>query len=110
MKWNISVIHGHPIIFLLGKGLSQSLHDLIGTPGVVRIRRLQPRPFHVGPEMLLMGNHHVDSPLGMIVTIRACALTGRLSLGRLICLSRTSAIHEKKTGFLRRPPQCPERT
>ena len=96
VKRNISVIHGHPIIFVLGKGLSQSLHDLIGMPGVVCIRRTQPRPFHVRPEVFLMGNHHVDSPLRMIVMIHVFALTRRLSLGQLTCLGQTRTIHDKE--------------
>ena len=90
MKRSIAVVHGHPVIFVLGKGLSQDLDDLIGTPNVVRIRRSQRRPFHVGPEMFLMGNHHVDHPLRVIM------MTRRLSLGRLTCLDRTSAIHRSE--------------
>jgi hypothetical protein len=80
MKRGILVAQGNSIILVLGKGLSQSLHDLIGTPGVVCIRRSQPRPFHVGPEMFLMGNHHVDSPLRVIMLIHIHALASRLSL------------------------------
>src|SRR5713101_9853949 len=60
MKRNIAVVHGHSIILVLGKGLSQSLNNLIGTLGVVRIRRSQQGPSHERPEMLLMGHHHVD--------------------------------------------------
>jgi len=43
---------------------------------------------------LLMGNHHIDSTLHMIMMIHVYALTGRLSLGRLTCLDQTCAIHE----------------
>jgi hypothetical protein len=96
MKRNIAVVHGHPIISVLAKGLSKSLNNLIGTPGVARIRRSQLRPFHVGPEMLLMRNHHVDSPLPMIMTIHIHALGGRLSRNRLTCLGQTRTIHEKQ--------------
>ncbi len=46
--------------------------------------------------MFLMGNHHVDSPLRLIMTIHIHTLGSRLSLHRLTCLSRTSAIHEKE--------------
>lgn len=44
--------------------------------------------------MLLMGNHHVDSTLHMIVMIHVYALTGRLSLDRFTCLDQTCAIRE----------------
>src|SRR5437016_5752315 len=47
MERNISVVHGYPVIFVLSKGLSQSLNDLIGTTGVVCVRWPQQGPFHV---------------------------------------------------------------
>ena len=80
MKRNIAIIHRHPVIFVLSKSLSQSLNDLIGTIGVVCVRWPQRRPFHVGSEMFLMGNHHVDSPLCVIMLIHIHALGSRLSL------------------------------
>ncbi|MDE3039345.1 MAG: hypothetical protein KGJ82_02065 [Nitrospirota bacterium] len=99
MKRSIAVVQSHSIILVLGKGLSQSLNDLIGTPGVVCIRRSQRRPFHVGPEMFLMGNHHVDRPFRMIMMIHVCALTGKLSLGRLTCLGRTNAVRRSEPAY-----------
>src|SRR5580765_449707 len=74
MKRSIAVAHSHSVIFVLGKSLSQSLNDLIGTPGILCVRRPQRRPLHVGPEMFLMRNHHIDSPLPMIMTIHIHAL------------------------------------
>ena len=50
----------------------------------------------MGPAMFLMRNHHVDSPLRMIMTIHIHALVSRLSLRRLTCLSQTRTIHEKE--------------
>lgn len=44
--------------------------------------------------MLLMGNHHIDSTLHMIMMVHVYAQTRRLSLGRLTCLDQTCAIRE----------------
>ena len=46
--------------------------------------------------MFLMRNHHVDSPLRVIMTIHIHALTSRISLGRFTCLGQTLTIHEKE--------------
>src|SRR5262249_17311051 len=96
MKRSIAVIHSDPIILVLGKGLPQSLHDLIGTPLVRCVFRPQHRPFHVGSEMFLMRNHHVDSPLPVVMTIHIHVLAARLSLCELTHLSQTCTVHHSE--------------